>query len=84
MKGVDEVHLLNITVAPAVQGQGWGRVMLDALAQWSQAPSRPSGCGWRCAPSNTSVPSSLYDQRYGFRRVGERKRVLPGRQGGRP
>ena len=36
MKGVDEVHLLNITVAPAWQGQGWGRVLLDALAIWSR------------------------------------------------
>ncbi|HMA07704.1 MAG TPA: GNAT family N-acetyltransferase, partial [Ramlibacter sp.] len=36
MKGVDEVHLLNITVAPEHQGQGWGRLMLDALALWSR------------------------------------------------
>ena len=31
MKGVDEVHLLNITVAPDYQRQGWARAMLDAL-----------------------------------------------------
>ena len=31
MQGVEEVHLLNITVAPEYQGQGWSRVMLDAL-----------------------------------------------------
>jgi [ribosomal protein S18]-alanine N-acetyltransferase len=36
MKGVDEVHLLNITVAPAHQGQGWGRLMLEALALWAK------------------------------------------------
>ena len=42
MKGVDEVHLLNITVAPDHQGQGWGRVMLDALAIWS----RGQGAQW--------------------------------------
>ena len=29
MKGVDEVHLLNITVAPQYQGQGWARLMLE-------------------------------------------------------
>jgi len=34
MKGVDETHLLNLTVAPAYQRQGWARVMLDALALW--------------------------------------------------
>ena len=36
MKGVDETHLLNLTVAPAYQRQGWARVMLDALAVWSR------------------------------------------------
>ena len=36
MLGVDEVHLLNITVAPAYQRQGWARVLLDALALWSR------------------------------------------------
>ena len=51
MKGVDEVHLLNITVAPGYQGQGWGRVMLDALALWSRAVRARSGCGWKCAPA---------------------------------
>ena len=40
MKGVDEVHLLNITVAPDYQGQGWGRVMLDALALWARGQRR--------------------------------------------
>ena len=42
MKGVDEVHLLNLTVAPALHGQGWGRTMLDALALWS----RGQGAQW--------------------------------------
>ena len=36
MKGVDEVHLLNITVAPAFQRQGWAPLMLEALAGWSR------------------------------------------------
>ena len=31
MRGVDEMHLLNITVAPAVQGRGHGRTLIDAL-----------------------------------------------------
>ena len=47
MKGVDEVHLLNITVAPAHQRQGWARVMLDALMV---AP------GTRLAGSSTRRP----------------------------
>ena len=42
MKGVDEVHLLNITVAPAHQRQGWSRVMLDGLGIWA----RGQGAQW--------------------------------------
>ena len=38
MKGVDEVHLLNITVAPTHQSQGWGRLMLDGLALAETTP----------------------------------------------
>jgi len=36
MKGVDEVHLLNITVAPAHQRQGWALMLLEALAGWAR------------------------------------------------
>ena len=42
MKGVDEVHLLNITVAPEFQRQGWAPLMLEALAGWS----RGQGAQW--------------------------------------
>src|SRR3954447_26224363 len=42
MQGVDEVHLLNLTVAPEHQGAGWGRVILDALALWA----RGRGAQW--------------------------------------
>ena len=31
MGGVDEMHLLNITVTPAVQGRGHARTLIDAL-----------------------------------------------------
>src|SRR5674476_1434230 len=47
MKGVDEVHLLNITVAPDYQRQGWAQVMLDALALWA----RGQGCLLYTSPS---------------------------------
>ena len=74
MKGVDETHLLNITVAPAYQGQGWARVMLEALATWS----RGQGLRWlwlEVRRSNTRA-QNLY-QRFGFARVGERKGYYP-------
>ncbi len=77
MKGADEVHLLNITVAPAYQLQGWGRLLLDALTLWS----RGQGAQWlwlEVRASNQHA-KALYT-RYGFRAVGLRKRYYP--QGG--
>ncbi|HEY8360496.1 MAG TPA: ribosomal protein S18-alanine N-acetyltransferase [Ramlibacter sp.] len=78
MKGVDEVHLLNITVAPRSQGQGWGRVMLDALALWS----RGQGAQWLWLEVRTSNrrAQEVY-LRYGYRRVGERKNYYPAHGG---
>ena len=78
MKGVDEVHLLNITVTPQFQGQGWGRVMLDALTLWSRA----QGAQWLWLEVRTSnVRAQQVYLRYGLRRVGERKQYYPADQG---
>ena len=80
MKGVDEVHLLNLTVAPQSQGQGWGRVMLDALALWS----RGQGAQWlwlEVRASNLRA-QQIYAQ-HGYRRVGERKAYYPDDNGKR-
>lgn len=74
MKGVDEVHLLNITVAPAYQGQGWGRIMLDALSLWS----RSQGAQWLWLEVRVgNVRAQQVYERYGYRRVGERKNYYP-------
>lgn len=74
MKGVDETHLLNITVAPTYQLQGWGRLMLDALALWS----RGEGAQWLWLEvrASNSHAKALYT-RYGFREVGLRKGYYP-------
>ena len=37
MRGADEVHLLNFTVAPAQQRRGLARHMLQYLLDWSRA-----------------------------------------------
>lgn len=80
MKGVDEVHLLNITVAPAHQAQGWGRVMLDALAIWS----RGQGAQWLWLEVRVSNARALQIyERHGYRRVGERKAYYPAANGRR-
>ena len=78
MRGVDEVHLLNITVATGYQGQGWGRLMLDALALWARA----QGAQWLWLEVRTSNRRALQVyERYGYRRVGERKHYYPAAQG---
>ena len=80
MKGVDEVHLLNITVAPLYQGQGWSRVMLDALAIWS----RGQGAQWLWLEVRVSNTRALQVyERHGYRRVGERKGYYPASSGQR-
>lgn len=74
MKGVDEVHLLNITVAPEFQGQGWARVMLDALAVWA----RGQGAQWLWLEARVSNQRALHVyERFGYRRVGQRKAYYP-------
>ncbi|RYF56824.1 MAG: ribosomal-protein-alanine N-acetyltransferase [Comamonadaceae bacterium] len=80
MLGVDEVHLLNITVTPAYQRQGWARVLLDALALWS----RGRGAQWLWLEVRTSnLRAQHIYQVHGFHRVGERKRYYPAADGQR-
>ena len=74
MKGVDEVHLLNITVAPAHQRLGWARIMLDALAVWA----RGQGAQWLWLEVRVSNgrAKAVYE-RFGFRAVGLRSGYYP-------
>ncbi|MDT4848809.1 rimI: ribosomal-protein-alanine acetyltransferase [compost metagenome] len=74
MPGVDEVHLLNITVAPAHQRQGWARFMLDALALWS----RSQGAQWLWLEVRASnAPARALYEGYGFQQVGMRRGYYP-------
>ena len=75
MKGVDEVHLLNIAVAPGYQRQGWSLVMLDALAQWARNQPGVQWLWLEVRPSNTRA-CAVYE-RYGFRLVGHRRDYYP-------
>jgi ribosomal-protein-alanine N-acetyltransferase len=78
MKGIDEVHLLNITVAPAFQKQGWAWVMLDALAVWA----RGQGAQWLWLEVRAgNVRAQQVYERQGYRRVGERKSYYPAANG---
>ena len=74
MKGVDETHLLNLTVAPAYQRQGWARVMLDALAVWSRGQN--AQWLWLEVRASNGHAKAVY-QHCGFREVGLRKGYYP-------
>lgn len=74
MPGVEEAHLLNITVAPEFQQQGWAKVLLDALALWA----RGRGAQWLWLEVRVSnLRARQVYEKYGFQRVGERKRYYP-------
>jgi [ribosomal protein S18]-alanine N-acetyltransferase len=74
MPGVGEVHLLNITVAPAHQRLGWARFMLDALALWS----RGQGAQWLWLEVRKSnLPARRLYESHGFAQVGLRKGYYP-------
>lgn len=74
MPGVDEVHLLNITVAPQRQGQGIARLLLGVLALWATQLGKP----WIWLEVRRSNARALHVyQRYGFEQVGLRKAYYP-------
>lgn len=80
MDGVDELHLLNLTVAPSEQGRGQGRAMLDALV--SMCHERHAPQLWLEVRVSNSRPRAIY-RRYGFREVGVRRGYYPAAEGQR-
>lgn len=76
MKGVDEVHLLNITVAPVHQQQGWAPLLLDALSLWAR--SQRAQWLWLEVRTSNLRAQAVYE-RYGFRQVGLRRGYYPTR-----
>jgi ribosomal-protein-alanine N-acetyltransferase len=80
MPGVDEVHLLNITVAPEYQRQGWSRVMLDALTLWARGQS--AQWVWLEVRVGNLRAMQVY-QAHGYQRVGQRKEYYPSDHGQR-
>ncbi len=74
MPGVDELHLLNITVAPAWQGQGHGRDLLDAV----QAHGRHLGLDmlWLEVRHGNHRARAFYLRR-GFAEAGLRRGYYP-------
>ncbi len=74
MAAVDEIHLLNLTVAPALQGRGHARALVAALLDHARAEGLHSV--WlEVRPSNARA-RTLYAQ-LGFREVGLRRAYYP-------
>lgn len=80
MVGVDELHLLNLTVTPARQRQGHARFMLDALGRL--AVSRGALQLWLEVRESNARARRLYE-RYGFADIGRRRGYYPAPAGSR-
>jgi ribosomal-protein-alanine N-acetyltransferase len=74
MPGVDESHLLNITVAPALRRQGHARRMMHDLLAWSKAQGAPRL--WLEVRDSNQAARALYAA-LGFEAVGVRKGYYP-------
>ena len=75
MGGIDEMHLLNLTVAPAWQGRSHGRALLDALVEHCRARGGRHALarGARAQPAGAGHLRALR-----FRRGGPAARLLSG------
>jgi ribosomal-protein-alanine N-acetyltransferase len=80
MTGVQEVHLLNLSVAPASQHQGLARGLLDALVVDSRAAD--ALCLWLEVRESNLRAREVY-RRYGFEEVGWRRGYYPAAAGAR-
>ncbi|WP_395698808.1 ribosomal protein S18-alanine N-acetyltransferase [Aquabacterium sp.] len=80
MAGFEEMHLLNITVAPGHLRQGHARAMLARLAE--QARQRGDRKLWLEVRQGNLAARQLYEA-FGFTHVSVRKAYYPGPQGRR-
>lgn len=80
MVGVEELHLLNLTVHPEVQGQGHGSTLLEALC----VLGRGLGCARVLLEvrASNALAQHLYRRR-GFVELGRRKGYYPAGRGPR-
>ena len=74
MTGVQELHLLNITVAPALQGRGHARAMVAALLALGR--EHRAAKLWLEVRESNARARAIYE-RMGFAPVGLRKNYYP-------
>jgi [ribosomal protein S18]-alanine N-acetyltransferase len=80
MSGVGEMHLLNITIAPAARRCGHARRLLAELLQ--QCRAREATRLWLEVRESNDDARDVY-RRLGFAQVGRRKGYYPASAGGR-
>lgn len=80
MWGVDEIHLLNLTVATDLQGRGLGRHLLGVLVDLCR--SRDCRSLWLEVRQHNRRALAVYEQ-FGFVAVGLRRGYYPAAQGRR-
>jgi ribosomal-protein-alanine N-acetyltransferase len=80
MPVVDEMHLLNLCVAPQAQGTGAGLTLLREAMRITRGKAL-SGILLEVRPSNLRA-LRLYE-RFGFATIGRRKNYYPARRHGR-
>ncbi|RMX05042.1 ribosomal-protein-alanine N-acetyltransferase [Corticibacter populi] len=74
MPGVDEVHLLNVTVAPGLRRQGLGRVLMAALEWWARR--LPALQIWLEVRRSNGAAQALYRD-IGYEEVAWRRNYYP-------
>jgi [ribosomal protein S18]-alanine N-acetyltransferase len=79
-QGVDEMHLLNLTVAPAAQGHGHGRFLLECLVPLCR--QHAARTLWLEVRQGNQRAQRIYE-RFGFVAVGVRKGYYPAALGRR-
>jgi ribosomal-protein-alanine N-acetyltransferase len=74
-----EMHVLNLCIHPELQGQGWGRVVLQRAFNLAITEYAATMCFLEVRPSNIAA-LSLY-QSEGFNEIGVRKNYYPATRG---
>lgn len=74
----DEAHILNICIAPELQGRGHGRALLHVLLEIARA-RRAQRIFLEVRPSNVPAIALYHDE--GFNEIGRRPRYYPARKG---
>ena len=74
MNAIDDLHLLNITVAPSVQGKGLSHPLMDWVKDCARS-AHCSGILLEVRPSNQRA-LAVYTK-YGFTKIGLRRNYYP-------